>query len=126
MIAYFLDNNNRYIGNRELAADETLPENAVSVEPILTDKQEAHFLNGSWLITDIVEPTPVHLSDEEKKARYEELSVQYIREQYSVDDEAQAIREYLANATNAAANFTAYNTYVESCKAKAHLEAYGV
>lgn len=82
-----------------------------------------NYIDGIWSKTSQPEPKP--LTDEEKKAAYENLTVQYIREQYFVDDEAKIIRECLANAENAQENFTIYNAYVESCKAKANKEIYG-
>ena len=81
-----------------------------------------NYIDGTW--SKATQPEVV-MTDEEKKAAYETLTVQYIREQYSIDDEAKVLRECLANIEGAQANFQTYNTYVESCKAKAHTEIYG-
>ncbi len=60
----------------------------------------------------------------EKRAEYEKLSVNYIRERYSQNDENKIIREYLANPADNA-EFNAYNEYVVECKEKAREEIYG-
>ncbi len=60
----------------------------------------------------------------EKRAEYEDLSVDYIRERYSQNDENKIIREYLANPAESA-EFAEYNSYVMECKARAKSEIYG-
>lgn len=60
----------------------------------------------------------------EKRAEYEDLSVDYIRERYSQNDENKIIREYLADPADNA-EFNAYNEYVVECKEKAREKIYG-
>lgn len=78
------------------------------------------FDGTTWTKKPLPAPT-----EEELRQIYEELTVQYIREQYSENDEAKIFREYLANVTGAQEAFTVYNAYVESCKARANTEVYG-
>jgi hypothetical protein len=54
MMIYFYDANNRYIGCRELKQNESIPINVTIVKPNLTDGQEAYFIDGAWVVTDIV------------------------------------------------------------------------
>jgi hypothetical protein len=68
--------------------------------------------------------TPPAKTDEELKVEYNVLTVQYIREKYTADDENKILREKLAGTDYG--TFEVYNAYVEECKAKAHLEVYGV
>jgi hypothetical protein len=49
---------NRYIGKRALNSGETMPANATSESVILTDGQQAHLVNGEWVISDIEIPEP--------------------------------------------------------------------
>jgi hypothetical protein len=58
-----------------------------------------------------------------KKKKYDSLTVKYIREKYSADDENKILREKLAGT--AELEFDEYNAYVEECKVKAHKEVYG-
>lgn len=60
---------------------------------------------------------------EELRGKYEALVVSKIRSRYTQDDEYKVLREYLAD--NNTLEFTAYNNYVKTCKAEAHLEIYG-
>lgn len=76
-------------------------------------------------IADIVEqPKTEAEAAAEKRAEYEKLSVDYIRERYSQNDENKIIREYLANPADSA-EFEAYNSYVMECKERAKAEIYG-
>ena len=61
------------------------------------------------------------------REKYESLTVMYIREKYSSDDEYKLIREYLADNSDEvfSSAFLEYNSYVENCKAKARMEVYG-
>ncbi|GEM_PF-2463664 len=70
------------------------------------------------------EPEP---TEEEKQATHDELSIQYIHDRYSYDDENKIMREYLADMENAECKvaFEAYNNYVTECKQKAYKEIYG-
>ncbi|QHI71453.1 hypothetical protein [Aminipila terrae] len=80
------------------------------------------YKNGEWS-----KDTHAPQTAEEKQAKYNTLSIQYIHEKYSLDDENKIMREYLLDMNNASYNdaFQAYNVYVEQCKAKAHKEVYG-
>ncbi|MGE4485341.1 MAG: hypothetical protein AB7C97_09570 [Oscillospiraceae bacterium] len=65
---------------------------------------------------------------ETPEEKYDARVVELIRAQYSADDEYKVLREYLAyGSTNpdAATAFNTYNTFVETCKAQAHIEIYG-
>lgn len=72
-------------------------------------------------------PTAEQL-DKQRQAKYESLCQKYIREKYSATDENKVVREYLADMNNNGkkTQFDTYNFYVESCKAKARVEVYGV
>lgn len=72
----------------------------------------------------IVVPEP---TEEEIRSQYESLTVRYIREKYSQDDENKVIREYLSDMANTdfKSTFEMYNTYVIACKQRAQEEAYG-
>lgn len=76
-------------------------------------------------VTDVVEQPKTEAEiAAEKRAEYENLSVNYIRERYSQNDENKIIREYLANPADSA-EFAAYNSYVMECKAHAKSNVYG-
>lgn len=64
-------------------------------------------------------------TEEEKKLKYRALSVKYIREKYSINDENQILREYLAYGDQYKQAFDEYNAYVEECRSRAHIEIYG-
>jgi hypothetical protein len=66
--------------------------------------------------------TPPAKTEEELKAEYDSLVVQYIREKYSANDENKILREKLAGTEEL--EFEEYNAYVEECKTKAHNEVY--
>ncbi|QIB68625.1 hypothetical protein Ami103574_04510 [Aminipila butyrica] len=80
---------------------------------MLYDPQQKSF---KWDITE--------LSLEE---RHDALSIQYIHEKYSYDDENKIMREYLSDMENETYKqvFEAYNAYVLKCKQKAYKEVYG-
>ena len=83
---------------------------------------------SSWRETDtqiIREWTFSPYPEEARKAHYESLVVRYIRECYSANDENEILREFLAYGETHKASFDEYNTYVESCKTRAHQEIYG-
>ena len=48
MKAYFYDENNRYIGNRELNDGETIPTNATTEIAQVGDGQEAYLVDSKW------------------------------------------------------------------------------
>lgn len=73
-------------------------------------------------LADIVQTEHIP-TEEELRAKYEELAVSKIREQYSQTDEAKVVREALASGDYT--EFDLYNEYVEQCKKEARLEAYG-
>lgn len=50
---YFYDNENKYIGARELQDSETMPAIATTIKPTITDGKQARFINGKWVISDI-------------------------------------------------------------------------
>lgn len=52
---YFYDENNRCIGHRKLNKGEDIPSNATTVSVALQDGQEAYFINGQWVVNEIVE-----------------------------------------------------------------------
>jgi hypothetical protein len=58
MDAYFFDVNNRYIGKRALNSGEAMPANATSISVTQVDGQEAHFISGSWIVSDLPEQEP--------------------------------------------------------------------
>lgn len=80
-------------------------------------------------LVDVVEipPVIVELTEEEKKAKYEELTMKYIHEKYTYDDENKIMREYISDQENLEFKqaFDSYNNYVITCKAKAKKEVYG-
>lgn len=57
MEIYFIDKNNRYIGHRTLSEDEKVPNNATTEVVIVGDGQEAYFINGEWVVSQIIEQT---------------------------------------------------------------------
>jgi hypothetical protein len=86
MKIYFFDNENRYIGNRELQENETIPLNSTIKAVSLKDGEQAHFFNNKWVVSQIeieeiiqIEPTK---SIEE---RIEEMALQLINAQEALD-----------------------------------------
>jgi hypothetical protein len=68
----------------------------------------------------------VEYTDDELLYKYHNLTVKYIREKYSINEENKVIREFLAYNTDEYRNiFNEYNSYVEECKKRAHTETYG-
>lgn len=78
-------------------------------------------------LVDVVEIEKPPLADIEKQKVYDALSIQYIHEKYSYDEENKIMREYLSDMTNEQykVTFNTYNDYVIECKTKAHVEVYG-
>jgi len=74
-----------------------------------------HYINGEW--TNRVK---------DLQADYDALSVRYIHEKYSYDEENKIMREYLSDMNNEQykAAFDTYNSYVAECKARAYTEVY--
>ena len=66
-------------------------------------------------------------TEEEKREMYQELTVQYIRIQYSSNDEYKILREAIAYPNDQLVQeaFSIYNLYVIDCKARAWAEVYG-
>jgi hypothetical protein len=59
MKIYFKDDNDRYIGCRELLDDETIPTNAITIPVTIKDGEEAFFIDGCWVISQIpIKPDP--------------------------------------------------------------------
>lgn len=58
------------------------------------------------------------------KDLYKKITVQYIREKYSSNQEFAILREYMAYGETCKEAFDEYSQYVESCKAKAYAEVY--
>jgi len=59
------------------------------------------------------------------RLRYENKTVEYISQQYTLNDEAKVVREKLAGIEGADLTFDTYNAYVIDCKARAYAEIYG-
>ncbi|WP_324824978.1 hypothetical protein [Sinanaerobacter sp. ZZT-01] len=85
------------------------------------------FVVENGQLVDVIEIEKPPLTDEEKIQQYDELSIQYIHEKYSYDEENKTMREYLSDMTNEQCKvaFDTYNTYVEECKTRAYTEVYG-
>lgn len=58
------------------------------------------------------------------KEQYKKLTVQYIREKYSTNQEFAILREYMTYGEAYKEAFNEYNSYVESCKERAYAEIY--
>lgn len=65
----------------------------------------------------------IHTEDQLKE-QYKNLTVQYIREKYSANQEFAVIREYVAYGEPYKEAFDEYSNYVESCKERAHAAVY--
>ena len=74
---------------------------------------------GSW--------TAAKYTEAEKREIYVDKVNTYIREQYTQEQENKIVRERLAypDSDEIAVEFSAYNSFVESCKSMAHTEVYG-
>lgn len=101
-------------------------------ELVVTERPTKVKQNGKYVLsyeetdTQIIQVWNfVEYTEEELHTRYQNLSIKYIREKYSVNDESKVIREYLAYGEEYKPAFDEYNTYVEDCKAKAYSEIYG-
>ena len=83
---------------------------------------------SSWNETEtqiVLTWTFVPYTDEELHKIYQQTVVKYIREKYTVNDENEILREYLAYGESKKSDFDEYNVYVESCKTRAYGEIYG-
>jgi hypothetical protein len=58
------------------------------------------------------------------KDKYKALTVKYIREKYSQNQEFAILREYMVDQEANKAAFEEYSNYVEACKVRAHQEIY--
>ena len=52
-MVYFYDNDKRYIGCRELKQGETVPQNATAIPVAKNVGEQAHFIDGKWVISQI-------------------------------------------------------------------------
>lgn len=72
-MVYFYDENKRYIGCRQ---GDDKPANSTNIPVTLADGQEAHFIDGAWVVSDIVielvENVPTEPTLEEKVNYMEE------------------------------------------------------
>ena len=57
MRIYFYDESGRYIGNRGLVENESIPHNATTENATVGDGQEAYLVDGKWVVNDIVVET---------------------------------------------------------------------
>lgn len=81
----------------------------------------------TWTETDtqIVQEWIFEAYTEEQLAeRYKKLTVKYIREKYSTNQEFAILREYMTYGETYKEAFDEYSNYVESCKERAHAEIY--
>ena len=83
------------------------------------------FVEEGGLLVDVEEVAPPEPSEEEKRLRYEARTVELIREQYDMKQEAEVLREYLVGQDGSVEAFQLYNQYVLSCKQMARQEVYG-
>ena len=74
---------------------------------------------GSWIASEYTEA--------EKREIYVAKVNEYIREQYTQEQENKIVRERIAypDSEEIADEFSTYNSFVEDCKARAHAEVYG-
>lgn len=55
MEIYFYNENMRYVGHRKLNKSEKIPAKATTEVVALGDGQEAYFLDGKWVVSEIIE-----------------------------------------------------------------------
>lgn len=107
--------------------EETIEEEITEIveETIEEEKSRTYFT--CELVANFIKLTEEQIAVKKQRA-YENLCQQYIRERYSPTDENKIVREYLADMYNfdKKSQFDEYNAYVESCKARAKIEIYGV
>ena len=110
---------------------EVLTEDAVYIlddNTELAQKARTYFPDLDFItdhqgnLTDVT-AIPHAYTEAELREKYEALTVNKIREQYSPTYENKVIREALA--TGDYSEFDIYNDYVEQCKAASRLEVYG-
>lgn len=110
-------------------ADYVVEDGTELAEKIIRLYPNYDFVLKNGEIVDVVEipPVIVELTEEEKKVKYEELTMKYIHEKYTYDDENKIMREYISDRENEEYKraFENYNSYVITCKAKAKEEVYG-
>ena len=63
-------------------------------------------------------------TEDQLKEQYKKLTVQYIREKYSTNQEFAILREYMTYGETCKEAFDEYSNYVESCKERARAEVY--
>ena len=121
------------IGDRDyFTCDPELMLQAGEKEVITSEKPIEERLNGKYILsyeetdTQIIQTWSfIEYTEDELLTHYRNLTVKYIREKYSINEENQVIREYLAYGEEYKPAFDEYNTYVEACKVRAHAEIYG-
>lgn len=64
-------------------------------------------------------------TEEQLKEQYKKLTVHYIREKYSTNQEFAILREYMVDQEANKEAFEEYSAHVEACKVRAHEEIYG-
>lgn len=110
-------------------ADYIVEDGTELAEKIIRLYPNYDFVLENGELVDVVEipPVIVELTEEEKKAKYEELTMKYIHEKYTYDNENKIMREYISDRENEEYKraFENYNSYVITCKAKAKEEVYG-
>lgn len=79
---------------------------------------DAQIQAAGYEIREIIDPVP---EPPTKEQQYKWRVVELIRERYDMDDEYALLRQ----RDTKVAEFAAYNTYCEACKAQAHQEIYG-
>lgn len=112
-----------YTSDPELMLSFGYKEVVQSIPP--TSKSGVYKLKWVETDTQIVQEWEFEAYTEEQlKEQYKKLTVQYIREKYSTNQEFAILREYMTYGEAYKEAFNEYNSYVESCKAKAHAEVY--
>lgn len=72
---YYFDIGKKYIGCRELKFGESVPINATVIEPIVSSGQQAHYIDGAWVVSEVpadsVVDTFIHTPSPEEIAEAE-------------------------------------------------------
>ena len=58
---YFYDVDKKYIGCRELKLGESVPINATVIAPIVGSGQQAHYIDGAWVVSDVPAETDIDI-----------------------------------------------------------------
>ena len=79
---YLFDNEKRYVGAKELKSGEEMPLFATTVQPIIGDYEQAHFIDGKWIVSKIEIPIiieqPQQPTLEERVSEIEQVTVEVI------------------------------------------------